>query len=180
MMSSNRQSRKELISALNAAMRDVSGQGVLYSQAVAALLGMNSTDLECLDHVARGPVTAGALAEATGLTTGAITGVIDRLERLGFARREHDANDRRRILVRALPAVEERIAPLFAPMERSAMAALADYRDEELGLLLNFLRRAREAALAAMAELQNLTTSEAQPVSKARCTPEAGSRSRKR
>jgi DNA-binding MarR family transcriptional regulator len=137
-------------------MRDVSGQGVLYSLAVAERLGMNSTDLECLDHVLRGPVSAGKLAELTGLTTGAITGVIDRLEREGLASREHDAHDRRRTLVRALPAVMERVAPLFEPMERSAMALLAKYRDEELALLLSFLNAARDAALAAMAELRAL------------------------
>ncbi len=155
-MSSSGQSRPELIVALNAAMRDVSGQGVLYSQAVAERLGMNSTDLECLDHVLRGPVTPGALAEATGLTTGAITGVIDRLERAGLARRDRDPDDRRKILVRALPAVQERVLPLFEPMERFAMAALSRYRDDELSLLLGFLATARDAALAAMAELQSM------------------------
>ncbi|MFI4935599.1 MAG: MarR family winged helix-turn-helix transcriptional regulator [Caulobacterales bacterium] len=136
-------------------MRDVSGQGVIYSQAVATRLGVSSSDLECLDHIVlRGPLTAGALAEATGLTSGAITGVVDRLEQAGFARRESDAGDRRKVLVRALPAIAQRIAPLFEPMERAAMAALADYSNSELALLLGFLTRAREAALAAMAELR--------------------------
>jgi DNA-binding MarR family transcriptional regulator len=101
-------------------------------------------------------VTAGRLAELTGLTTGAITGVIDRLERIGLARRESDPDDRRKTLVRALPAVWERVAPLFEPMERSAMAVLAGYRDEELALLLSFLTSARDAALAAIAELRAL------------------------
>ena len=155
-MSSKTKRRQELEAALNAAMRDASGQGVLYSQAVAERLGMNSTDLECLDHVLRGPVTAGRLAELTGLTTGAITGVIDRLERVGLARRERDAHDRRKILVRVLPAVSERVAPLFDPMQRSAMAVLSKYRDDELGLILDFLTRARDAALAAMSELRAL------------------------
>ncbi len=110
-------SRRDLVAALNRAMREASGQGVLYSQAVAERLGINSTDLECLDSVVlRGPLTAGELADATGLTTGAITGVIDRLERAGFARRERDRHDRRKILVRALPAVERVIVPLFQPM----------------------------------------------------------------
>jgi DNA-binding MarR family transcriptional regulator len=105
-MSRRQVSRNELVAALNHAMRDASGQGVLYSQAVAERLGINSTDLECLDIIVmRGPVTAGELARATGLTTGAITGVIDRLDRAGFAKREHDAADRRKVLVRALPAV---------------------------------------------------------------------------
>jgi DNA-binding MarR family transcriptional regulator len=148
--------RRELEAALNAAMRDVSGQGVLYSQAVADRLGMNSTDLECLDHIARGPVTAGRLAELTGLTTGAITGVIDRLERAGFARRERDADDRRKTLVSMQPAVSERIAPLFEPMERTAMGVLSKYRDDELALLLDFLTTARDAALTAMSELHAL------------------------
>ena len=155
-MSSKTKRRQELEAALNAAMRDASGQGVLYSQAVAERLGMNSTDLECLDHILRGPVTAGRLAELTGLTTGAITGVIDRLERIGLARRERDAHDRRKILVRVLPAVSKRVAPLFDPMQRSAMAVLSKYRDDELGLILDFLTRARDAALAAMSELRAL------------------------
>jgi DNA-binding MarR family transcriptional regulator len=162
-MSSKSKRRQELEAALNAAMRDVSGQGVLYSQAVAERLGMNSTDLECLDHILRGPVTAGRLAEVTGLTTGAITGVIDRLERVGLARRERDPDDRRKILVRVLPAVGERVAPQFAPMERAAMAVLASYRDDQLALLLDFLARTRNAALTAMSELRALPEPRSKP-----------------
>jgi DNA-binding MarR family transcriptional regulator len=161
-MSTKSKKRRELEAALNGAMRDVSGQGVLYSQAVAERLGINSTDLECLDHISRGPVTAGRLAELTGLTTGAITGVIDRLERIGLARREHDPDDRRKTLVRILPAVLQRVMPLFEPMERSAMAVLSNYSDDELALLLDFLTRARDAALNAMSELHALP----KPVSK--------------
>jgi DNA-binding MarR family transcriptional regulator len=163
-MSTKPTRRKQIETALNTAMRDVSGQGVLYSQAVAARLGMNSTDLECLDHILRGPVTAGRLAELTGLTTGAITGVIDRLERAGLARRESDPDDRRKTLVRALPAVMERVAPLFEPMERAAMAVLSTYRNDQLALILDFLTRARAAALTAMSELR--ATSERPAASK--------------
>ena len=155
-MSSKTKKPQQLEAALNTAMRDASGQGVLYSQSVAGRLGMNSTDLECLDHILRGPVTAGRLAELTGLTTGAITGVIDRLERIGLARRESDPDDRRKTVVRALPTVLERIAPLFEPMERAAMGVLSKYRDDELALILNFLTRARDAALTAMSELRAL------------------------
>jgi hypothetical protein len=60
------------------------------------------------------------------------------------------------ILVRMLPAVGERVAPLFAPMERAAMGVLSSYRDDELALLLDFLTRARDAALTAMSELRAL------------------------
>src|SRR5258708_12382269 len=114
-MSTKTKRRRELEAALNAAMRDVSGQGVLYSQAVAERLGMNSTDLECLDHISRGPLTAGRLAELTGLTTGAITGVIDRLERAGLARRDPHPGHRRQTLVRMLPALSARLPPPFHP-----------------------------------------------------------------
>jgi DNA-binding MarR family transcriptional regulator len=160
-MSSKR--REQLLAALNAAFRDASGLGVLHSQEIAARLGVNSTDLECIDYVAtRGPLTAGALAEATGLTTGAITGVIDRLERAGFVRREPDKDDRRKVLVRLVPESLARVMPLFGPMQRHAMAALSAYSDKELDFLLQFLERNTAAARDAMAELRMM------PVPKAR------------
>ena len=147
--------RPRLMEALNRVMRDASGQGVLYSQMVAERLGVNSSDLECLDFVVmRGPLTAGELAAATGLTTGAITGVIDRLEQAGFARRERDAEDRRKVLVRFQPGAGRRLMPLFKPMEHASMAVLSSYSDKELGFLLEFLTRLSEAANAAMTELR--------------------------
>jgi len=136
-------------------MRKASAQGVLYGQLVAERLGISSTDLECLDFIVlRGPMTAGELAAATGLTTGAITGVIDRLERAGFVRRERDHQDRRKVHVHGLPAVERRVAPLFLAMQRAMSAAVEGYGDEEIELLLSFFARAHEAAVAATATLR--------------------------
>jgi len=146
--------RKSLMAALGGGLRELSGLGVLYSHAVAARLDLAPTDLECLGYLADGPITAGALAEATRLTTGAITGVIDRLERAGFAARESDPTDRRRVLVRATPAVQARITPLYAPMERAVFAALERHSNAELTLLLGFLADSREAAMTALAELR--------------------------
>ena len=112
-VSRNRAGREGLLTALERGMRKSSAQGVLFSQAVAARLGITSSDLECLDIICLNTrVTAGELAAATGLTTGAVTGVIDRLEQAGFARRERDPTDRRKVFVCALPAVERRNAPL--------------------------------------------------------------------
>ncbi len=148
--------REEMMTALNAMLREVSGQGVLFSHAVASRLGIGSSDLECLGYLMDGPKTAGALAEATSLTTGAITGVIDRLERAGFARRERDPHDRRKVLVRVEPTALERATPYFAPMERATRSALAGYADRDLALLLDFLAKSRDAANQAMAELQSL------------------------
>src|ERR1700744_359744 len=96
-MSSKQPDRSATTVSLMNSMRETSALGVLFSQAVASRLGIASSDLECLDIVVlRGPVTAGELATATGLTTGAITGVIDRLEQAGFVRRTRDAADRRK------------------------------------------------------------------------------------
>lgn len=178
-MSSGAPGREALLAELNAAMREISGQGVLYSQAVTALLGINSTDLECLGPIAsRGLITAGALAEATGLTTGAITGVIDRLERAGFAQRELDPSDRRKVLVRVLPSVAQRVVPLFKPMERAMDTALAAYSDDDLTLILDFLTRAQKASLVAMSELAAPTSakpklSSTNPIKRSRRQPSA-------
>ncbi len=179
---STRMSRQDVFQAVNAAMREVSGLGVMYSQAVAARLGVNSTDLECLDYiVTRGPITAGSLAQVTGLTTGAITGIIDRLERAGFATREADPADRRKVLVRALPAVAKRAGPLFEPMGRAAAAALSSYSNEELALLLRFLSDCRDAALSAMKELQEAPMPRAKSAVKGSAPPaRAGVRRRGR
>jgi DNA-binding MarR family transcriptional regulator len=148
--------RDELMMALNRAMREVSSQSLIYSQTVAERLGVASTDLECLDFIVlRDSATAGELARATGLTTGAITGVIDRLERSGFARREPDPNDRRKVVVRALPAVFERIVPLYQPMAHASRAALDGYDDETLSMLLSFLRNIHRAAVDATDQLRS-------------------------
>ena len=120
MVSSMPKKRQALVDELNNAMRDASGLGVLHSQEMARRAGISSSDLECLDVILlKGPLTAGALAEATGLTTGAVTGLIDRLERAGYARRLPAPADRRKVLVEATRAVGERLMPLGLPMQRA-------------------------------------------------------------
>src|SRR5262249_43014336 len=86
--------RAELLAARVGEFRQLSAATIMFHQAVADRLGMNVTDHKCADILERnGPMTAGELAERTGLTTGAITGVIDRLEKAGFVRRaEHPAH----------------------------------------------------------------------------------------
>ena len=96
--------RAALMQELEHALRRSSGQGVIFGQAVANRAGISSSDLECMDFlVMEGRVTAGRLAELTGLTTGAITGVVDRLEKAGLARRERDASDRRKVFIAPVP-----------------------------------------------------------------------------
>jgi DNA-binding MarR family transcriptional regulator len=138
-----RKSRDELLRGLNEALRKVSAQSVLLGEAVARLTGLNSTDLKCLDLLLlSGPTTAGALAAHTGLTTGAITAVIDRMERAGFARRQRDVNDRRRVLVEALPLYVQEISPLYRPLAQSTDRLHRDYDDRQLALVVDYLTRA--------------------------------------
>lgn len=152
--------REQLMHELMLALRDASAQGVLYSQAVASQIGISSSDLECLDVIVmRGPITAGGIAAATGLTGGAVTGLIDRLEQAKLVRREHDPDDRRKVMVRALPTVEQRIGPMFEPMGRTTSAVMARYTDEQIALILDFVARSSESTRTAMEELKALTSS---------------------
>jgi DNA-binding MarR family transcriptional regulator len=114
-------------------------------QAVADALGLNRTDMRCTDVLEReGAVTAGRLAQATGLTTGAITSVIDRLERAGYARRVRDQNDRRRVLVELTPEVLERSRGFYAEHQKLSERLYRRSSEEELKLLLQFVRTGRE------------------------------------
>jgi hypothetical protein len=142
-MSSDSPTRAELVAALGRAMRVLSAQTVLYTQAIADRLGVNLTDLHCAAILSiMGPITAGRLAELTGLTTGAITGVVDRLERAGWARRTADPGDRRRVIIELLPdRLEREVGPLFAPMLRATTAVSAGYDEHDLSVMLDFVNR---------------------------------------
>jgi DNA-binding MarR family transcriptional regulator len=143
-VSSPSMDRAATTAALDRALRETSAQSVLFSQAVADRVGMNSTDLESLDILARhGPMTAGRLAELTGLTTGAITGLIDRLERRGYARREPHPTDRRSVIVKPLTENAERdLGPAYTAMSTAMDALMSRYDDEDLAVILDFMIRA--------------------------------------
>src|ERR1700737_4646543 len=101
---SRSKARAALMEELEHAVRRSSAQGVIFGQTVAHRASISSSDLECLDFLnLEGRVTAGRLAEVTGLTAGAITGVVDRLEKAGLVRRERDENDRRQGYILAVP-----------------------------------------------------------------------------
>ena len=123
--------------------RSLSGDFDKLSQAVSEQVGLSSTELLAMDLVSRsGPVTAGHLARELHLTTGAITGLIDRLERAGFARRGSDPNDRRRVLVKAT-AKERRVGELYRPLAASLRQVIDDYSEKDLAKLTDFIRKLR-------------------------------------
>jgi len=137
------QSRPELLKTLDETLRKVGAQSVLLSDTVAKLVGANPTDLECLDLLSLGgPTTAGKLAAHTGLTTGATTAVIDRLERAGFARRLRSTQDRRSVLVEALPDRQRQIEGLYEPLAAAVARLNEEYGDRELAVVADYLSRA--------------------------------------
>ncbi len=126
----------------------MSAATIMFHQAVADRLGLNVTDHKCADILLRtGPITAGELAQRTGLTTGAITGVIDRLEQAGFVRRARDAHDRRRVIIEPMrERLEQEIGPLFESMARASAALCARYSTQELAVIHDFASRAHAMA----------------------------------
>ena len=113
---------------------------VMFHQAIAEQFGMNATDFKCGDILSRtGPITAGELARLTGLDTGTITTVIDRLERSGFARRRRDPHDRRKVIVEPLPERGQEVAEMFDPLTQAIGRLTADYSAAELARILEFV-----------------------------------------
>jgi len=142
-MSKSPPSRAELLRNLDETLRKVGAQSVLLSDTVAKLVGANPTDLECLDLLGLGgPTTAGKLAAHTGLTTGAMTAVIDRLERAGFARRLRSTEDRRSVLVEAMPERLRQIAALYEPIAAAVARLNEEYGDRQLAVIVDYLSRA--------------------------------------
>ena len=116
-----------------------------FDQAVADALGLNRTDMRCIDVLHMdGPLTAGQLAGATGITSGAMTTALDRLERLGYARRVRDPNDRRRVMIELTPKAGEDAGRYYAEHGALAEQITQRYTTAELELLCDFIRSGRE------------------------------------
>jgi len=139
--------RADLVRAILMAGRQSSTGAIMLHQAVADRLGLHPTDHKCADLLCHdGPMTAGELAERTGLTTGAVTGVIDRLEAGGYVRREADPADRRRVIVRVIPGRLRGVGRLFEPLAAAMAGLCARYTDRELATILDFMTRGDEVA----------------------------------
>ena len=152
----SRQKKNELIDELSLEVR--AGQAAVdqMDDAACRALGINRTDGRCLDIIDReGPVAAGRLAQASGLTTAAVTAVIDRLERAGYARRVGDPKDRRRVLVELTPLARERSEAIWGPYEYF-QEMLGRYTIEQLELLRDFHRVGREHNETRAAEVRTM------------------------
>lgn len=148
-------SQDEAIARLTTMLRRMGAASALHSQAVARRANLASVDLECLDMILlAGPVTAGQIMEHTKLTSGAVTGLIDRLSRKGYVERAADPQDRRKVLVRVVPEAVRPLQELFAPMAERSAALMRQYSPEELALIASFVEKGTTIALERASELE--------------------------
>ena len=140
--------RAEQVMRLVTEVQRSSDISTFFIHAVAEKAGINPTDLKVLSILSRqGPLSAGRLAELTGLTTGAITFLIDRLEKAGYARRVRHHIDRRVVLIELIPEPLQRdTGSYFASMSQATTDAVKNYTDEQLELVIDFLRKMNTAA----------------------------------
>jgi len=149
------ETRADLIRDIGIEVRMTQNLTDAIDQSVCAILGINRSDARCLDIVERhGRISAGDLAAESGLTTGAVTALLDRLERGGAVRRVPDPGDRRRVLVELTPEAKRTSEQLFGPMAEAAETLLSRYSRDELLLLRDFLRRGRELSTEQLARIQ--------------------------
>jgi len=115
-----------------------------FDDEVGRILDLNPVDLRCLDWLTEGPMTATRLAEATGLSAGATTSMIDRLERKGFVRRRRHDGDRRQVLVELTEDGTARVMALYGPLVAEGAPLLAGFSTDELRSMRDQLVAMRE------------------------------------
>ena len=144
----SRETKDQTIARLIDAYRASTSQESAFDALAAARLGIGPTDLRCLDLIqGRGGLTAGELATAAGLTTGAVTAVTDRLERAGLARRVRDASDRRKVNLKVTDLHYERSGAIWGPLMADWQQTLAGrFSAAELATIVEFLQTVTDLA----------------------------------
>ena len=139
-----RKRRQTLITEAGNAMQAYQRSTQAFDDAVGRALGLNPTDLRCLDWLVDGPKSAGELSVGTGLSSAATTTLIDRLEGKGFVQRVGDPADRRRVLVEMTPQGRERVYRYYGPIVEEGKDLFADVTDEQVARMRDWLVAARE------------------------------------
>ncbi|OCT14550.1 MarR family transcriptional regulator [Paenibacillus pectinilyticus] len=124
-------------------MRGLGTRTVLYQQSVAASIGLYNNDFLSIDILnEKGPITAGELSKLTGLATGSVTALIDRLEKNGFVRRQNDPNDRRKVIIVPLYENKEEVSNTYLQLHAEMLKLASSYSADELALITEFLGKA--------------------------------------
>src|SRR6266496_3633209 len=119
---------------------------IMLHHAVGERMGLSATEHKAADIIRRfGPMTAGKLAGRTGLPTGAVTGLVDRLEKEGFVYREHDKQDRRRVIIKPVEHGRyDEVQKLFGPVHDAMVDLLERYNSAQLETIADFAAKAAE------------------------------------
>ena len=131
--------------------REFSTAIVMFHEAVGGLMGLSAVERKCIDVLRRlGPVTAGTIGEHTGLTTGAVTGLMDRLEKAGYVRRERDPSDRRKVVLHLLPnrQLDAQLAAAFGPFGEDMAKIAARFSPAEQRAIADWIAATTEALVA--------------------------------
>jgi DNA-binding MarR family transcriptional regulator len=158
--------RIEMLRRLGLAVEDNGNTNVLLVHAIAQHVGLSAVEFECWSLITQhGPFTAGELARRCRITTGGMTGMIDRLERRGYVRRQADPNDRRRVLVSSVKneAVEKAMTKgqeLYKPLQTAFNELVSTYTDQELLFIIDFMERTNAMFHAAVESLPDTISSE--------------------
>lgn len=148
--------RTQLIEALTRAIYESSSTAVFFHAAIAAQLGLGATEEKTLLILSgSGPLTAGEIAERTGLTTASVTSLIDRLERKGFVQRVRDTTDRRRVIVEPNETRLAELRQVFGSVQGAFTDLFDVYSDEQLATITDYLSRAVQRSREAIAQLSH-------------------------
>ena len=140
---------QELVKRVGIEVRRMGAQGVMKSHAIAERFGLHRTDLECLDLIyLGGKASAGELARATGLTSAAMTALIDRLEAAGYVAREGDPTDRRRRYIRIRADAIKPIQKVYEPMQAEMFKLWSSFSARDLRVIADFLSRSTDLSVA--------------------------------
>ncbi len=154
--------KRQGIEGVVKALRRVNFQGSIFGQTIAIRLGLSESDIDALELlIDTGAATAGKLSEVMGLTSGAVTRVVDRLEQAGYVRRVTDPADRRRVVIEVVPERVATIESLLDSLERAAAAEVDRYSPEQLATINDFLSRMADLTKAESARLRSLTEDDA-------------------
>ncbi len=136
-----------------------STRGTMFNAAIAETLGLSISDLRCYEIIDRSPdpITGKHLADATGLTTAAITGVVDRLETQQLVKRTPHPTDRRQIILEPLPEARKKVVALYEPLRQGMMALTDSYSDEQLAIIADYLERATEVIVEATQHIKKVS-----------------------
>ena len=138
-------SKSELGQQLRDEIMGYFGAASDFSESVAKKLKLSRTDMRCLELIGRhGPLTAGRLAEESGLTTGAVTFILDRLEQAGMVTRRRDTEDRRRVWVEIEPDAQKRLQEMQQPVAEQMREVTQHFKADELAVVRDYMRQAKE------------------------------------